>query len=112
MIECALIQAALWHPETWRPFLLEILTLGDFQDHVNFMAWRAFLLTDGDFVQIGHRMREELRWSDYERWVSRYCGSNEFFVYDEPPVEEMFDLLRQDHDEALVEFCSRWSLWS
>jgi hypothetical protein len=107
-VECALVQAALWNPDTWAPLLKDMLTLGDFREHVNLMTWRAFLLEDGDLVGMGRSLREDLSQAAWEKWVDRYCGGFETFRSTPPPVEDMFELLRADDDAELVGFCRRW----
>ncbi len=111
IIECAVVQAALWHPDTWAPILREILTMRDLRDYLNRMTWRAYLMTDGDFVRVGRSLEEELPRPAWERWIDRYCGGFETFVNDVPPVEELFDALRADDDAELVALYSRLWPW-
>lgn len=106
-----MVQAAVFGKKTWFPFLKGILVLGDFRDYLAAMTWRALLLVEGDVVLTGRLLRVEFSQETWERWVDAIPDRFEAFDNTEFPGEEMFDLLRQDDDVALVGFCNRWSLW-
>lgn len=108
MVEAALVQAAIGGADTWWPLLRGILKLGDLEEDLNLLTWRALLLSEGDFARAGPLVLQRLSASERERWVDRYCGGFETFIVVEPPIDEMLDLLRTDDDQRLIEFCKRW----
>jgi hypothetical protein len=118
VFEVWLLQSIFFGRENWWPVLQRVLTLADFRDPLNFLAFRAILLADGDFVEAAMILRRGARANVWQGFLDRFCGGFDIFhVVGDPPVDHVLpamkadDLAKLNEIAAALDLLADWNLY-
>lgn len=113
VFEVWILQAIFYGRAEWWPVLRRLLTLADFRNPLNFLVFRAVLLTDGDFVKAAMILWREARANVWQAFLDRFCGGFAVFeVAGDPPVDDILPAMKADDGLKLNEIAKSWNLLS